>query len=68
MLGNQTTNKTFGKCFYMNIKILLFKICHSSIRPPAGELKSILKKSIQISGGKSNHEYFAATSLISIAT
>lgn len=51
----------------MNIKILLFKICHSGTQQP-GELKPILKKSLQISGGKSNHEYFAATCLVSIAT
>ena len=55
---------TFGKCFYMNIKILLFKICHSAVRP-ARQLKSLLKKSFQIKRGKSDGDYFITTSLIS---
>ena len=56
--------KTFGKCFYTNIKILLFKICYSAVRP-ARQLKSLLKKSFQIKRGKSDGEYFTTTSLIS---
>lgn len=49
----------------MNIKILLFKTCYSGVRP-LGELKSILNKSFQSSGGKSDYEYFAATYLTSV--
>lgn len=49
----------------MNFKILLLKTCHSGVKPPR-ELKSILKDSFQIIGGKSDPEYFAATSLTSI--
>ena len=55
--------KTFGKCFYMNIKILLFKICHSAERP-GRQLKSLLKKSFLIKRGKSDGEYLTTTSLI----
>lgn len=48
----------------MNIKILLFIICHSRVTPPA-QVKSILKKSVQLTTGKIDGYYCMATALIS---